>query len=522
MSDKYVVAKYLRISSDDGSHGDSQSISNQRDLISDFIGAHPELKDAQCVEFYDDGYSGTNFDRPDVQRLLNEIKAGKINCIVVKDFSRFGRNYIDVGDYIEQVFPFLRIRFISINDGYDSAVHGYNAGDVSIAFKHLCNDYYCKDLSRKVKSGLKTLWESGKYLSSYEVYGYKKSPEDIHRLVIDDEAAAVVRRVFDMAVSGKTPTQIATILNADKIATPLMYLSEKKKIRSWSNLTKIWTNIKVMNIIRDLRYIGTVVNGMYAVNGFGSRRCHKTPESEWYVSENMHEPIVSKEIYEKAQLCVRKISKGESRSQSRVPSPYTFPVKIRCGGCGHALVKNGAKVMAYYCRYRNTYASEKCFTGRIEVETLKELLLTSIQCLYNAFFEQKKAVSIENAPSSVDVLKQIRSLQREIDGVSNSKLTFYTRYRDDEISREEYISQRNLADERIQELSAQMNLLEQTTNLQEHENVPNSPVCEILKGIPYPSQYSNELVAALVDCVVVYDDDRAEIKWKFTDYPIVN
>jgi len=516
MDNKYVVAKYLRISSDDGFHGDSQSISNQRDLVSGFISAHPELKNAQCLEFCDDGYSGTNFDRPGVQQLLDGIKTGKIHCIVVKDFSRFGRNYIDVGDYIEQVFPFLRVRFISINDHYDSAVNGYAAGDVSVAFKHLCNDYYCKDLSRKVKSGLKTHWEEGKYLSSYQVYGYTKSPDNIHKLVIEEETAAVVRRIFDMAVSGNTPTQIAAALNADKVTTPMTYLAETKKIRTWSNLARIWTNIKVMHIIRDLRYTGTMVNGTYEVVEFGTHRTRRTDESSWFVKENTHEPIVSKEKYDKAQLVIRKINKGASRAKTRVPSPYSFPVKIRCGGCGHALVKNSAKIMAYYCRYKDTNASDFCFTGRIEVDTLREVFLVSIQRLYGAVMEIKKAAPAETAEPAVDLLKELRSVQREIDHVTTSKLNLYNRYRDGDITREDYISQRGFADERLQGLSAQKTTLEENYNRQEAEITVN-PVCEILQDKTYPSEYSNELVAALVDYVVVHDEQRLEIKWKFAD-----
>ena len=516
MDNKYVVAKYLRISSDDGFHGDSQSISNQRDLVSGFITAHPELRNAQCLEFCDDGFTGMNFDRPGVQQLLDGIKTGKINCIVVKDFSRFGRNYIDVGDYIEQVFPFLRVRFISINDNYDSAVNGYAAGDVSVAFKHLCNDYYCKDLSRKVKSGLKTLWGEGKYLSSYQVYGYTKNPDDIHKLVIEEETAAVVRRIFDMAVSGNTPTQIATALNADKVTTPMMYLAETKKIRTWSNLSKIWTNVKIMHIIRDLRYTGTMVNGTYEIVELGTRRTRRTDESTWYVKENTHEPIVSKEIYDKAQLVIRKINKGDSRSKTRVPSPYSFPVKIRCGGCGHAMVKNSAKTMAYYCRYRNTNASDACFTGRIEVDTLREVFLVSIQRLYDAVMEQKKAVLIETAKPTVDLLKELRSVQREIDYATTAKLNLYNRYRDGEITREDYIGQRNKTDERLQGLSAQKNALEENYNRQEAEATVN-PVCEVFQDISRPLEYSAELATALVDYIVVHDEQRLEIRWKFAD-----
>jgi len=512
-----VVAKYLRISDDDGRYGDSQSISGQRDLIDGFLRAHPELKNARVMEFSDDGYSGTNFDRPEVTELLKLVRSGKVHCIVVKDFSRLGRNYIEVGDYIEQIFPFLRVRFISINDGYDSAVQGCSAGDVSVAFKHLCNDYYCKDLSQKVKSGLKTARETGKYLSGYEVYGYKKSAEDKYRLLLDETSAPVVRRIFDMALSGEKPPQIAAKLNLDGIPTPMEYLSEKRGIRTWSDLKKIWTGTEITRLIRDIRYTGAVTHGMYTVDYLGSRRSHKTPMSEWVVTDGQHEPIVSKEEFEKAGLCIRKIKTSVSKTNPRVPSPYSLPVTVRCGSCGHAMVKNGAKVMAYYCRYRNMPSCDSCFTGKIEVEALKSILLASIQPLWDAVMEQKKAASVKTASSSVDTLKQIGVLQKESDRLKKGKLTLYNRYGDGEISREEYINQRKSADERIQELLAEIQSLEQLSVRNDTSTNPTHPAFDALQNISGPLRYSNELIEALVEHVVVYDESRVEIKWKFPD-----
>ncbi len=518
MDNSFVLAKYLRISSDDGTHGDSQSITGQRDLINAFVQSHPELKKVHCVEYCDDGFSGTSFERPGVKQLLDDIKTGKVHGIVVKDFSRFGRNYIEVGDYIEQVFPFLRIRFISINDGYDSATQQYNAGDVGIAFKHLCNDYYCKDLSRKVKSGLKTLWKSGKYLSSYPLFGFRKDPTDIHRLIIDEDAAAIVRRIFNMAMQGVRPSLIVATLNREGVPTPLMYLTKKKNVQKWSKRSLSWTNNKVIEIIRDLRYTGTMTNGMYEVTGFASRRSRKTKQSDWYITENTHEPIVSKVEYDKAQLCIRKIKKGADRSQTLTKSPYSFPVKIRCGGCGHAMVKNSAKKMAYYCKYRRTAAFDGCFDGKIEVETLRAILLASIQQLYKAVVENDRLQSESIANPPVDSLKQRQSMQREIERLTNHKLSLYKNYSDGMISREDYFAGRKSADETIQKLSSQLHELEQEYAQFEATPASDSIVSKVLGGTPYPVEYTPELVAALVDCVIVHDETRVEIKWKFADF----
>jgi DNA invertase Pin-like site-specific DNA recombinase len=518
MNGEYVIAKYLRLSSDDGVHGDSQSIIGQRHIIDDFIKLRPEFKDARCSEYCDDGFSGVNFSRPSVEKLLSAAKRGQIQCIIVKDFSRFGRNYIEVGDYIEQIFPFLGIRFISVTDNYDSALRESDAGDIGVAFKHVLNDYYCKDLSRKVKNGYRAKWETGKYLSSYNVYGYQKRADDRYRLEKDSVTAPVVRRIFDLALSGNSPSQIAKILNFENIPTPMAYVCQKMNTNSWSNLKKLWTGTKIVSIIRDLRYTGAITCGMYAVKELGSCIKHKTPQSEWYIKENMHEPIVSKEEYDGAQLCIRKIKIKDSNT----PSPYTFPVRIRCGGCGHALVKNGAKVMAYYCRYGNSISDNDCFSEKIEYEALKNVILTSVQRLYELADKQKAVVSkSENNDSAVDALKRIQSLQKEIKRLTGSKLTLYNQYSDNEINLGEYTGQRDAIDEKIKELSSRVNLLEKSSFLKENQLAETNPIIKALEGIPYPAEYSDRLVTELIEYVTVFDKERIEIKWKFADDSIV-
>ncbi len=520
MNDNYVVSPYLRLSSDDGLHGDSHSIAAQRDMIAAFLRSHPELKTAAVMEFSDDGYSGTNFRRPGVTELLRLARTGAVNCIIVKDFSRFGRNYIEVGDYIEQIFPFLRVRFISVNDAYDSQVNGSGAGDVSVAFKHLANDYYSKDLSRKVKSGCKTKWEAGKYLSGYSVYGYRKSEADKHRLEPDGETAPVVRRIFDMALSGDKPSQIAAALNAEGVPTPLDSLTRKHNVRGWSDLRRIWTGTEIGRILRDLRYTGAVTGGTYTVEQIGSRQARRTPQEEWYISPDMHSPLVTKEEFERAQLCVRSLKSKGVKYGRRTPSQYSLPVTVRCGGCGHALVKNGAKVMAYYCRHQKTAACETCFSGRIEVDALKGILLEAIRGLREALIErkQKKAADLE-AAAPVDYLKEIGNLQREMERTKTAKLNLYNSYSDGKIDRAGYIGGRQAADEQIEGLAEWIETLEREYQSvhAESEAAAVPPACEALCDAPEPREFSSELVAALVDHVVVHGETRVEIVWRFKD-----
>ena len=213
---EYVIAKYLRLSLEDGDldpleKDESNSISNQRKLLDNYINEKLGECKAKILEFVDDGKSGTNFDRPAVTKLLNMAKAGKVNCIIVKDFSRWGRNYIAVGDYLEQIFPFLQIRFIAVNDDYDSDKLQYgSAGMVDVGFKNIMHDLYSKELSQKLKLTKRQLFAAGKYHSSFSFYGYLKSPKEKYKLVIDNETATVVRKIFKWAERGMTTMQIAT------------------------------------------------------------------------------------------------------------------------------------------------------------------------------------------------------------------------------------------------------------------------------------------------------------------------
>jgi len=203
VSIKKILAEYIRLSQEDENQGESNSIRNQRELLNAFVESSPDLSQYEVVEFCDDGYSGTNFDRPGVKSLLDEVRAGNIQCIIVKDLSRFGRNYIDIGDYLEQIFPFLGVRFISVNDHFDSNDFDGTTGGLDVGFRNLIYSLYSKDLSQKVRSAKKTRMEKGEFIGSHAPYGYAKSSENRKKLVVDEKAAAVVRRIFAMANEGK-------------------------------------------------------------------------------------------------------------------------------------------------------------------------------------------------------------------------------------------------------------------------------------------------------------------------------
>ena len=228
MSDEYTIAKYLRLSLEDGdldeAKDESNSISNQRKLLDYYIEQHPDLSGAKILEFVDDGYSGTSFDRPGVQKLLQMVKENKINCIMIKDFSRWGRDYIMVSDYLEQIFPFLQVRVISVNDNYDSATIASTAGNIEVGFTNIMHDMYSKELSRKLLLTKRQLFEAGKYHSSYPFYGYLKSTNEKYHLEIEPGAAGVIKKIFRWYAAGSSTKEIAQKLNRTNTMTPLLWL----------------------------------------------------------------------------------------------------------------------------------------------------------------------------------------------------------------------------------------------------------------------------------------------------------
>jgi hypothetical protein len=317
-----------------------------------------------------------------------------------------------------------------------------------------------------------------------------------------------------LAIAGTSPSQIAKTLSAEGIPTPMTYTCTTKKSAPNSSLRRLWTHNKILDIIRDIRYTGVMTNGMYRVKEISSKIKCKTPKSEWFITENTHSAIVTNDEYEKAQLCIRKINRKPSTNIKK--SRYTFPVKIRCGGCGHAMSKNNAVIVAYYCKHKSSFSDDSCFQGKIEYCSLKSILLESIQKLYELAGKKKTDTSKpENCDNATENLKQIQSIQKQIERFAYNKLSIYNQFSDGEISREDYQKQKHAIDSRIYELTLQSESKECYHCGQNADYSDN--ISDILEGLPYPAEYSDNVVKALVDYVVVHDENKVEIKWLFND-----
>lgn len=300
------IALYMRLSNEDIHEGESFSIENQRALLYEYMKTHHEFDGQDILEFCDDGYSGTNFHRPAVERLLALAQQGAISCILVKDLSRFGRNYIQVGTYLEQIFPSLGIRFISVNDGYDNGIPAEQSMDM--AFRNLIYDLYSRDLSKKIISARRTQAARGKFVTGSAPYGYRKGPEKT--LLRDEETASVVQRIFDMASEGISKTGIADALNREKIPSPAMVRRQRGEApyKGQTGDGWKWNGSIISRILKDRRYVGDGIYGKVRPVFVGSRKDCPVPERDWVVALNSHEPLVSREQFERAGLMSRKRS----------------------------------------------------------------------------------------------------------------------------------------------------------------------------------------------------------------------
>ena len=294
----YRADAYLRLSKEDGDKVESDSIANQRDLIRHFLADKPDI---QLVdEQIDDGYSGATFDRPSFQKMMEDVKSGKINCIIVKDLSRFGRNFVEAGRYIDQIFPEYGVRFIAINDNFDSAKGRSQSDNVLLPFLNLVNDAFCRDISIKVRSQLEVKRKKGDFVGSFAVYGYLKDPDNRHKLIVDEFAANVVRDIFKWKIDGLSQQRIADRLNELGILSPMEY---KKNCgmayrTGFQVSTKAkWTAVAVGRILRNEFYIGTLVQGKRTTPNHKVKKTIEKPNNEWVRIENNHEPIVTIEEF---------------------------------------------------------------------------------------------------------------------------------------------------------------------------------------------------------------------------------
>lgn len=517
---KKLLALYIRLSQEDEKEGESNSIINQRDLLKSFVESSSDLSQYGMVEFCDDGYSGTNFERPGVKSLLEEVRAGNICCIIVKDLSRFGRNYIDIGDYLEQIFPFLGVRFISVNDHFDSNDFDGTTGGLDLGFRNLIYSLYSKDISQKVRSARKIRMEKGEFIGTYAPYGYVKSSENRKKLMVDEETAPVVKRIFAMAASGKNAVQIAAVLNSENVPTPYAY---KRNVGCGHKFNVVgdrnyWTNTTILTILHDERYTGKMVNGKIHRLAIGSKKCNRVPKDEWIIVPNTHEAIVSEELFDSVQehfSAPVKVRKEPAEARPLVG-------KVRCGVCRHSMKRsNSIPGRAYYfCESHQYIADSKCTKDRIYESGLTQTVLSAIHTQIEAIldkeqiFDRTKKQSHNEMPS---LLEQIRQSQALLVKLKESKIKTYEKYKDGTLSRDGYANEKEDISKQIAEMEGQIAELETVLQSCYQKDGQSSFIIESFKRYEGFTELSKEMVDELIDSIYVYESEKIEIAWNHMD-----
>ena len=361
----YVIALYIRLSTED-SRVDSFSIENQKNALHQYVDAMEGVKNVEVLEFIDNGYSGTNFERPAVQELLDQIREGKINCIIVKDFTRFGRNSIEVGYFMEMVFPLYGVRFISINDNFDSdTLHG-DTGGINVAFKYLVSEFYRRDLS--IKSAKYVKFRRGEYQSKTCPYGYRKGADG--RMEPNEETAPTVQMIFELARDGYTPNEIVKALFERHIPTPAEYkAAHGYNGHDISRCCGIWQESSVIHILEDERYTGTYIMGKREVTEVGGHRVRMKDESQWIKIPDHHQAIISKELFEQVQA-----QRPRMKSPKKNARAYPLRGKVFCGCCHHAMPRTANKNHYFQCRHSKVNEAAPCHGLTITEAELEGML----------------------------------------------------------------------------------------------------------------------------------------------------
>jgi len=514
---------YVRLSREDGDKEESNSITGQKDLIRNFLSQHPELR--ECGMRVDDGFTGSNFNRPAFQQMLADVKAGKINCIVVKDLSRFGREYLDAGEYIERIFPFLGVWFIAINDNYDSLHHNEGSDDLIIPFKNLINEAYCRDTSVKIRSQLEIKRQRGDFIGPFATFGYQKDPDDHHKLLIDDYAANVVRDIFKWKLEGISSGDIADRLTNAGIPTPMDY----KKLRGMRYKTSfrvktesVWSANMVLRILKNPVYIGTLEQGRVTTPNYKIKRLIHKPREEWAVVEDCHEPIIRRDDFE----VVQKVLTLDTRTSPGGEGVELFSGLVFCGECGSAMIRktvpSGKKKYVYYVCSAHKKQPAECYSHSLRDVQLGEIVLDSLKKhvqdvidLAN-LMEMTSTAQLQQAGMK-KLQERLEHKQGEIERNQTLLRSLYENLNDGIIDRDEYLDLKKTYTRRREEAERQADDIREEMEREVRRSSDGHSWTERFRRCQNITELDRTIVVTLIERILVFRDHRVEIVYRWYD-----
>ena len=409
----YIAGLYYRLSQEDERQGESVSIDNQRTILRKYAEERGfEIHD----EYIDDGVSGTTFQRPEVQRLLDDAKTGVINTIIVKDLSRFGRNYIEVGQYVDYVFPAFGIRFIAIQDNVDTENRDSNAMEM-MPIMNVFNEWHAANTSKKIRAVLKSNAKEGKYHAREAPYGYVKGNDEKKTPVIDEEAAAVVKRIFEMRAGGLSPHKIADILNAEGVMNPSRYSMEKYGIVGKRNHFGLWSFCAVNSILNNPTYLGHLAQQRWSSISYKNHKRYKRDENEWRVVKNTHEAIITQELWDKVREVEKSVAQGRKTKRG-----YTHPLSgfLFCADCGgkmklNYINRNGKIDFNFNCGNHMRIGKAYCFSHFIQAKDIEAIVLDDIREMAQRIVIDEKVIREEFIRHNTELAdKAIKTAKKEL------------------------------------------------------------------------------------------------------------
>lgn len=515
---KSKIAGYYRLSiEDDDMKVESNSITNQRLLIKRYIAERPVFSDYEYCEFYDDGISGTTMNRPGMQAMLEQIRQNEIKCVIVKDLSRFSRDYIELGTYMEQIFPFMGIRFISIAEHYDSQNYIGKTADIDIGFQSLLADFYCKDISEKVRSSVMAKKNQGKYATGNTPFGYRKSKNHPNELLIVQEEAEVIRHIFELSLSGRNMTEICRVLNDEKILTPLEYknLRKKQNRKELQQERKYWQQGTVRTILTNESYVGSMVYNKSVQAEVGGSRTILKPREEWKVFENHHPAIISRKVFDEVQE-----KYFHKKVASRKPILYALKGKVYCAYCRRRLriMKLAGGKLFYYCSNQKLNSDNECVSESISNEVLERIVLKEIkmQIAGLADLERVRAVVSEKQRKVIKSTgREAAVVKTEISELMESKAGLLEAYHAGACTRDQYMECRKQLGQQISDRRKRLEELEKQKDY--CDNLLNKDTQGYEEFLQYAGfeTVTKEMADVFIKRIDISRDKMIDIHWTF-------
>ncbi len=517
---QYNAAAYVRLSKEDlqsasGAKTESNSISNQKQLILDFVSDKNDITIVSIRE--DDGYTGTDYDRPDFQRMMDDIRAGVVNCVIVKDLSRFGREYINAGKYIDRLFPYYGVRLISINDGIDTITRS-SADDFNIMVKNLMNDNYCRDISIKIRSQLQVKRKRGEFIGAFAPYGYEKSENNKNQLVLDAYAAEVVRDIFRWKLEGFNQDAIARKLNEQGILSPMEYkkstgLSYKTSFKTSSKAK--WTAIAVRRILTNPVYIGTLIQGIRTRPNYKIKTMVVNDEDDWVIRENAHEALISPRTF----LLVQRLLELDTRTSPNEECVFPLAGLLYCSDCHGPMIRktqtsSNKKFYYYICGHHKK--TRECTAHRISKGQLEETVLRLLQEHIRMLTELDACLqTVKNAPmrrlSIRKAEERLVAVEADIDRYRKLKVSAYEDMKEGILSKEDYLDIKIQYEQRISDAQIAEEQVRREINLYlENGNAPQHWIKEFLEYRNI-KELTRSVAVECIDSIIIYEDKRIEL-----------